>query len=277
MSEFTLKSASIINGAQTVGSIIDVLNVEDLAKYQSAPILVRILEVKDYKERIIDVVNSLNTQTKMFSAYEISHDIRLEELQTRINNETEYFLEIKGNEFLNLKSNPTFTKLKKNLITSEKLVQYYVGYTDLKGKSFQSKLSISNILDDSELINSVLDNIEFEEFMDIFESYKIIQNIITLFRSYRKTENKEILEILNIEESEINKYQFLNTGDIITLFGLRHKLDMEPSILKEDAIISTIHIISELIEEINTNERPALSNLTKSKDFYTSVERRIRN
>lgn len=77
--EFTLKSATIINGAQTSGSIIDVLSSEpDTEKYANKSILlVRILEIKQNKSIINDIVNSLNNQTKMFSAFQISKDLRL--------------------------------------------------------------------------------------------------------------------------------------------------------------------------------------------------------
>ena len=49
----------------------------------------------------------------MFTSYSVSNDTRLKELQKQISEQTEYFLEIKYNEFSHLKELGKIDKLQK--------------------------------------------------------------------------------------------------------------------------------------------------------------------
>lgn len=273
--KFTLKSASIINGAQTVGSILDVIDqAEDKEKYEKASVLVRILAINNNEEEINEIVNSLNTQTKMFSAYNISKDTRLRNVQTEINNseETPYFLEIKYNEFNTMKSTGKTRKFKKDVVTSEKLIQLYTAYFNFKSKASLAKANSSELLKDDELINEALDKIKKEEVISILDLYKNIQSVITDYRGYRNTKKDNILKYLDIDEEKINDYQFLTTGDILILFVTAIVMKIFPEKSAEEAVKISIHKTAKYIKELTKGEKVAFSNITKSKTTFEGLK-----
>lgn len=277
--KFTLKSASIINGAQTVGSILDVLDkVEDRSVYEQSSILVRILEIKNDDDVINEIVNSLNTQTKMFSAYNISKDVRLRNVQDRINEDSDipYFLEIKYNEFSTLKSQGKTKKIRKNVVSSEKMIQLYTAYENLKGKAYLAKLKSSDLLKDDELITKALNQIQKDDVVSVLDLYYgKIQNVITQYRKYiRNNEEKDILLTLDIEESEIDAYRFLTTGDILLLFTTAIiKKKYSESI--DNCIVMAVKEIKEYIKEVHPDEKVALSNVTKAKKTFEDIGTRL--
>jgi hypothetical protein len=273
---FTLKSASIINGAQTVGSILDVIDsLENKEFFKKAPIFLRILEIEENDKMINDIVYSLNTQTKMFSAYSISNDIRLRALQKEINDKTIYFLEVKYNEFETLKKTENLDKYKKNKLNAEQIIQVYVGYNDINNKAYLAKLAKSDLLKDDEMIDKILDGISLEKFKESYYPYIRITEIIGLFRSYRSSKNLNILEILSIDESEINHYQFLTTGDILTLFATRHCKIANPKLSDDEAIIKAIKTISKSLKNLSGKKKKALSNITKSKSTFDRIKKSV--
>ncbi len=273
---FTLNSASIINGAQTVGSILDVLDsMQDKSKFEKSPILLRILEIKDTTGWINNIVYSLNTQTKMFTAYSISNDLRLKELQKEINEHTVYFLEIKYNEFESMRHKPDFNKLKKNKLDSEKMIQCFVSYYDIDNKAYLAKLAKSDLLKDDEFVNKLLDKITIEKFKNSFDCYQKILRIISQFRSYKNSGNDDILKLLSIKEEEVNNYHFLTTGDILTLFATGHCLIANSSLTMDQAIEKAIHIISKSIKNLPGKNMNALSNITKSKTTFERIRKSV--
>ena len=286
--KFKLYSASIINGAQTVGTILNVLdelikNEESLEKYENSTILIRILEIKDEESLINKIVNSLNTQTKMFSAYNISNDSRLKEIQSKLNNDTEkpYFLEIKYNEYNTKKGLSETKKYKKNVISSEKLIQIFVGYYDTKDKAHISKSQSSELLGDSDLINKVLNDLNYEIVTILIDIYYEIQQVISMFRGYRNFQKKEIIEYLEIEDGKkIDDYQFLTTGDILVLFvvGILTNKKIENLKIKEDRkkyIKNAIEEIKKYIKNISRGKKLVMANITKSKNTFQELKSRI--
>lgn len=273
--KFTLKSASIINGAQTVGSILEVIDqAEDKEKYNESTVLVRILEIKNEEDVINEIVNSLNTQTKMFSAYNISKDSRLRNIQTEINNsvDTPHFLEIKYNEFNTMKKSRKTEKFKKDVVSSEKLIQLYTAFFNLKSKASLAKSNSSELLKDDELINNALDRITKEDAIKILDLYKDIQSVITDYRIYRNTKKNNILEFLRIDEKKINDYQFLTTGDILILFATSIVMDLYPDKSKDEAIKFSINESAKYIKKLTRGEKVAFSNITKSKTTFEGLK-----
>lgn len=278
--KFTLESASIINGAQTVGSILDVLDkVEDKTKYEESKILVRILEIKNDEAVINDIVNSLNTQTKMFTAFNISKDSRLRDVQDEINedNEVPYFLEIKYNEFNTLKSNGKTNKKKKDVVNSEKMIQLYTAFHNINEKAHQAKLKSSELFDDNKLLNKVLDELNKSDAVQLFDLYYgKIQKIITQYRGYIKdSEKNEILSTLNIRKNEIVNYRFLLTGDILVLFatGIINKNTKEDY---DTCVKKAIKEIRSYIKKIyGSDNKVALSNITKLKKTFEDIQKKL--
>lgn len=275
-SKLILKSASIINGAQTVGSIIEVLDQIGEEKYAESAVLVRILEINN-EESINDIVNSLNTQTKMFSAYNISKDTRLRNVQSEINScsDTPYFLEIKYNEFNTLKKNGKTRKFKKDVISSEKLIQLFTAYENLKSKASLAKSNSSELLKDDELVNNALDNLTKDNSIKIIDLYKKIQNIITDYRIYRNTKKDDIIKFLKIRANTIDNYQFLTTGDILVLFATSIVKKYNNDLSDEEVIKIAIRNISEYIKTINKDGKKVVSNITKSKATFDGLRAKL--
>ncbi len=273
--KFTLKSASIINGAQTVGSILEVIDqAEDKEKYNESTVLVRILEIKNEEDVINEIVNSLNTQTKMFSAYNISKDSRLRNIQTEINNsvDTPHFLEIKYNEFNTMKKGRKTEKFKKDVVSSEKLIQLYTAFFNLKSKASLAKSNSSELLKDDELINNALDKITKEDAIKILDLYKDIQAVITDYRIYRNSKKGNILKFLEIDEKKINDYQFLTTGDILILFATSIVMELYSNKSKDEAIKFSINETAKYIRKLTKGEKVAFSNITKSKSTFEGLK-----
>ncbi|MCQ8261227.1 AIPR family protein [Streptococcus suis] len=276
--KYSLKSASIINGAQTVGAILSVLDeYKDDAenRYSESPILVRIIEIDPNINLINNIVYSLNTQTKMFSSYSISNDTRLKEIQEQIDKETEYFLEIKYNEFAHFKSLGKTSKLKKNKIDTEKLFQYYVGYYNTDGQAYKAKLSKSDLIEDEKLVNNVLDQIDLKKYLEAHETYREVNKVISAFRKHNNTTintSNEILDILSVNEDGLDEYKFINTADILILFTTHIVKEKNKDLDNRQAVIQAIEIIKPIILEEEKKTRKALSTYTKSKNIFEKVK-----
>ena len=275
--QFTIESGSIINGAQTVGAILDVLDEvksipEKIEVYNSSPILVRIIEIEGRQDKLNKIVYTLNTQTKMFNSYSVSNDTRLKELQKQISEQTEYFLEIKYNEFSHLKELGKIDKLQKNKIDTEKLFQYYVGYYNILDKAHLAKASKSELIKDDEIVKNVLDNITVDSFMKAFQVYKYIESIRKKFQKYNNDEqNTEILRFLSITSSNIHKYQFILTGDFLILFATQIIIEKE-GLSDDAAVVKAIKFIEPLVNHEESVSKKSYSNLTKSKAMFDKVK-----
>lgn len=130
-----VKSGTIINGAQTVGTIINTLkNIEESERqnYLNSFVFVKIVSFTNDEKLVNDMVYTLNTQNQMKNSYSISNDPIVKKVQEKINKDTEFFLEIKNNEFNFEKvKNNNFNKLTKNKIDIETFIQVYVAFYNI--------------------------------------------------------------------------------------------------------------------------------------------------
>lgn len=276
--EFTLKSATIINGAQTSGCIIDVLDNElDSKIYEESILLVRILEIHNDEPIINDIVNSLNNQTKMYSAFQISRDSRLQNIQNEINTgDYPYFLEIKSNEFETLKRMGLTKKSKKYLVNSEKIIQLYTAYYNLLDKASLAKTNSSELLKHADLVEKALDKLSTKDILHILDLYTEITTTIKKYKSYkRNTYKTEILDYLEIDTKEINNYQFLSTSDILILFSAKIISDIYPCKNFEYYIKFAIKEIYKYMKKMSRKEKVVFSNLTKSKFTFDELKREL--
>ncbi len=221
---FDIKNGSIINGAQTVGTIInylDGLHAEERDTYKNQFLFLRVVQVDDYKDIMQRMVYTLNTQNEMKSSYSISNNIQLKRLQKRFNEESKYFLELKNNEFNFYKeTNPDTRKMLKDKIDIETLVQVVTAYYDIGRLAHNAKNNKASLFE-KDNIKKITEKLDFEKSKNIYEKYLKLMNIIKAYRSYRKNpDNKNILAVLSVDEQEIDAYRFLNTGNFVMLFGL---------------------------------------------------------
>lgn len=269
-SYFDIKCGSIINGAQTVGTIINTLstmNEEELKEYDNSFVFVKIVSFIEDNSLINEMVYTLNTQNQMKNSYTIANDIIVKNLQDKINKETDYFLEIKNNEFNYCKNNiKNFSKLSKNKIDIESFIQAFTTFYNVSGMASLSKNSKASLFTNDN-IQKIINELEFDNSLLPYETYIKLMNIIKEYRAFRKNpDKKDILTILGITESEIDEYRYLNTGNYIVLFALgqiycNKELDPDKNMIP---VIKALRVLFKKEKNI--------SNATKIKETFDKVE-----
>ena len=96
-------------------------------------------------------------------------------------------------------------------------------------------------------------------------------DIIKEYRAYRKnSEKKEILNVLEIDDKEIEDYRFLNTGNFVVLFAI----GLIYSTKELDPYKNLVPIIKSL--KVIFKKQKNLSNATKIKDTFDKVENYVK-
>lgn len=269
-SYFDVVCGTIINGAQTVGTIINTL--DDLPEggvelYDKSFVFVKIVSFSEETTIINDMVYTLNTQNQMKNSYTIANDIIVKNLQHRINTETSYFLEIKNNEYNYHKTNDKgFSKLSKNKIDIETFIQVYTSFYNIDGLAFLCKNNKAGLFS-SENVQKIINELSYEESLLAYDVYVKLMDIIKDYRAYRKNpEKKEILNLLDISEKEIDEYRFLNTGNFIVLFAL--------GLIYTKKEVDPIKNMIPVIKSLRTifRKEKNISNATKIKESFEKVE-----
>lgn len=273
---FDIKNGTIINGAQTVGTIINYLESltdDKRDTYKDQFLFFRIVQVNDHKEIMDKMVYTLNTQNEMKSSYSISNEVSLKILQKRFNEETKYFLELKNNEFNFFKeTHPDTKKMLKDKIDIETLVQVVTAYYDI-GRLANIAKNNKGTLFEKDNIKKIIEKLDFENSKDIYEKYLNLMNIIKAYRSYRKnSENRNILEVLSIKEEEIAAYRFLNTGNFLILFGLG-VYEKRNGVASSEILIKLIKLSKEIFES-EENFSVATRSRTKFEKLKKIIEKR---
>ena len=268
-----ITKGSIINGAQTVGSVFDLFSqykpAEIEEKFKNALVIVKVINIRSDDSSINEIVFALNSQTKMFNAYSISTNSLLKDLQNEINNTTDYFFELKYNEFDYLKGQGKINKYSKNRFTSERIIQCFTAYYDKENKAYLAKLSKGELFRDEKYLERVITQLTKATIIESYETFKSISEIITSYRRYRKNPKKlDILTRINTDVSSIDKFQYLNTGDFLILFatGLyKRKFNVDADV----AILTSIEIIAN--EIIPKYGKKLISNTTKSNQTFSDT------
>lgn len=273
-SYFNVKCGSIINGAQTVGTIINTLfslTEEQRKQYDKSFVFVKIISFSNDNSLINDMVYTLNTQNQMKNSYTIANDIIVKKLQEKINKETEYFLEIKNNEFNYYKNNMRgFNKLSKNKIDIESFIQAYTTFYDIAGMGALSKNNKASLFT-NENIQKIINELTFEKALLPYNTYLELMNIIKEYKAFRKNPDKtDILSILDISENEIDDYRYLNTGNYVVLFALgqifcNKELDPQKNMIP---VIKALRLLFKKEKNV--------SNATKIKETFDKVEKYVK-
>lgn len=273
-SYFNVKCGSIINGAQTVGTIINTLfslTEEQRKQYDKSFVFIKIISFSNDNSLINDMVYTLNTQNQMKNSYTLANDIIVKNLQEKINKETEYFLEIKNNEFNYCKNNMRgFNKLSKNKIDIESFIQAYTTFYDIAGMGALSKNNKASLFT-NENIQKIINELTFEKALLPYNTYLELMNIIKEYRAFRKNPDKtDILSILDISENEIDDYRYLNTGNYVVLFALgqifcNKELDPKKNMIP---VIKALRLLFKKEKNV--------SNATKIKETFDKVEKYVK-
>lgn len=244
---------------------------DERKKYEKSFVFVKIVYFSEDNSLINDMVYTLNTQNQMKNSYTIANDIIVKNLQDKINKETDYFLEIKNNEFNYCKNHSKrFNKLSKNKIDIESFVQAFATFCNISGMGSLSKNNKA-FLFTNDNIQKIINELEFEKSLLPCETYIKLMNIIKEYRAFRKNpEKKDILSILNIDESEIDEYRYLNTGNYIVLFALgqiycNKELDPGKNLVP---VIKALRVLFKKEKNI--------SNATRIKETFDKVEKFVK-
>lgn len=270
-----IKNGTIINGAQTVGTIINTLHNMEFEKrkeYSDSFVFVRIVSLNGDEQITNDMVYTLNTQNQMKSSYIISNDAIVKNVQDRINNETEFFLEVKNNEFnFEKERNKEFNKLAKNSIDIETFIQVYVAFYNIANLANLAKNNKANLFESSN-VQKIINELDYEKSVKAYRIYLKLMDIIKDYRAYRKNQDKtDILEILNIKPEEISDFKFLNTGNIIIMYALGLAY-LNKGIDPSSNIINIIKYLKSFFKGENN-----ISNATKIKESFDAVKELMEN
>lgn len=270
-----IKNGTIINGAQTVGTIINTLHNMEFEKrkeYSDSFVFVRIVSLNGDEQITNDMVYTLNTQNQMKSSYIISNDAIVKNVQDRINNETEFFLEVKNNEFnFEKERNKEFNKLAKNSIDIETFIQVYVAFYNIANLANLAKNNKANLFESSN-VQKIINELDYEKSVKAYRIYLKLMDIIKDYRAYRKNQDKtDILEILDIKPEEISDFKFLNTGNIIIMYALGLAY-LNKGIDPSKNIINIIKYLKSFFKGENN-----ISNATKIKESFDAVKELIEN
>lgn len=270
-----IKNGTIINGAQTVGTIINTLHNMDSEKrkeYSDSFVFVRIVSLNGDEQITNDMVYTLNTQNQMKSSYIISNDAIVKNVQDRINNETEFFLEVKNNEFnFEKERNKEFNKLAKNSIDIETFIQVYVAFYNIANLANLAKNNKANLFESSN-VQKIINELDYEKSVRAYRIYLKLMDIIKDYRAYRKNQDKtDILEILDIKPEEISDFKFLNTGNIIIMYALGLAY-LNKCIEPSENMINIIKYLKSFFKGENN-----ISNATKIKESFDAVKELMEN
>ena len=119
---------------------------------------------------------------------------------------------------------------------------------------------------------------DYKETINIIKLYYRIQKVITMFRGYRNYKKTEIIEYLEIEDSEIDDYQFLTTGDILILYAVGLITETKAEIINNEKSIDkyikeAIELIQKYIKDNIKVEKRSLSNITKAKNTFKEIKK----
>lgn len=174
--EIIIKKGSIINGAQTVGCIVDIIEQylnenKDVEKFKNSFLFVRVIEIDNKKDLIDELVFTLNTQNQMKNSYSISNDPQVKFVQKEINDSSKYFLQIKNNEYNHFKANESnFDKLVKDIIDIETGIQSFVAYWNVGEFAYLTKNNKASLFNE-ENRNIIIEELTSKKLIEAYELY----------------------------------------------------------------------------------------------------------
>lgn len=271
----TLKGSSVVNGCQTLNVLYTASQKSKLK--DDVNVLVRVIEIKDYSERM-KITEYLNSQTTIKDSYFVSNHAIVRDLQSELL-EKGYYLERQVNEYkYHCEHDDNFKKVN-NVLQLELILQCYTGYHINKYASTAKREK--NALFDKNRIEEILSSINAEKVLVAYHTYNEILDVITMYRKYRRNQLKfDFADYLGVSHEEfassVDEFKFLNTADILLLNAVANltkkynTLDIVTD--KKRIIIDSIYIIKTIIcDEPEDNT----SLLTKNSNVFAKVQNEI--
>lgn len=269
-----LEGVSIINGCQTVNSLYEVYQEERLK--DDVDILVRIIKTSDYEQRA-KITEYLNTQTPVKESYFISNHTVIRDLQTKLLDRG-YFLERQiGEVAYKRRFGDSSLAEGKEILKLEDVVQAYAGFYEDKfaaiAKSNKGELFTGDIIEE------ILASISVEKVIYSYKLYQAIKEVVSCYRRYRRnsnnTEFSSFLGVTQVElETDINKYLFVNTADILILNSIKH-IEKRCEFNEAEKIRVAINLIRDYIEAKDLLNIRQASTITKTQTVFKDIQNYI--
>lgn len=184
-----------------------------------------------------------------------------------------YFLERLANEYNykhNLNSVSDFNK--DHILQLEKTIQIYVAYYN--NQSAAKAKRGKNGLFDKQNINELISEINSDKVLKVYEIYKEICRVITMYRKCRRVNrNDEFLDYMGIKiedeyeyAKEMEKFLFINTSDILFLNAYANITNGN---FQKEKLIKVINICKEVILE---KPKMSPSSATKNTNIFEQVQ-----
>jgi len=269
-----LEGASVVNGCQTINSLKRAFD-DDKIK-EDIFIQFRIIETSDFDLRA-NITEYLNSQTKIKDSYFLANDPFVRELQSELLSKG-YFLERLAHEYSYKRElNKVDEFEKKKILVLEKAIQIYSVYfhNEYAARAKRGK----NELFDKKVIENIISAINADKVIMAFEWYDKVSKIITLYRKCKRssTINMAFFEFMDIdivEENyfdEMQKYSFLNTGDMLVLNAVANLINNVSYGDDEEYIIDAIMICKYAVELCGLLPYQA----TKANTVFEAIQKEI--
>lgn len=253
-STLRLEGTSIVNGCQTVTSLFQLSEQDNLS--DDVSLLVRVIKISDYEERA-QITKFLNSQTPIKDSYFISNHPIVRGLQENLKKK-DYYLErqineVKYRERYSNEKIPNSTKI----VRLDDVIQYFSGFYFDKYASLAKRQKGGLFAND--VIEEILSEITEDRVVKSYETYMEVASVITAYRRYRRNRTKiDFAEIIGITADELAKqeelYFFMNTADILLLNITKHILENE-KISTRNAIIKAINILMFELQKRHTSTK----------------------
>lgn len=247
-----LEGASVVNGCQTINSLKKAYDEGKLK--EDVYLQFRIIETTDFDLRA-KITEYLNSQTKIKDSYFLANNSFIRALQTELEEEG-YFLERLVNEYeYKFALNKIKQYDKKHILKLEKVIQIYAAFycNEYAARAKRGKGELFN----EKIVETLVSDINAKKVIHAYKWYERISQVLSLYRSCRRSENikMEFFDYIDMEideeeyRTELDKYVFLNTGDLILLnvvANLEKRYEYED---EKDYIMEAIKITKDAVME----------------------------
>ena len=269
------EGASVVNGCQTINSLKKAYDDNKLK--DDVYLQFRIIETTDFDLRA-KITEFLNSQTQIKDSYFLANNPFIRALQMELE-EKGYFMERLVNEYdYKFSLNKVKQYDKKHVLKLEKVIQIYAAFycNEYAARAKRGKGELFN----KKVAEVLVSEINADKVIHAYAWYEKLSQALSIYRKCRRSNNvkMEFFEYIDVDVSEsaydveMDKYIFLNTGDLIILnaiANIENKCNYDED---EEYIIEAIEVVKNAV--INSGMLP--SQATKNNAVFLTVQNDIK-
>lgn len=270
-----LEGASVVNGCQTINSLKKAYDDNKLK--DDVYLQFRIIETTDFDLRA-KITEFLNSQTQIKDSYFLANNPFIRALQMELE-EKGYFMERLVNEYdYKFSLNKVKQYDKKHVLKLEKVIQIYAAFycNEYAARAKRGKGELFN----KKVAEVLVSEINADKVIHAYAWYEKLSQALSIYRKCRRSNNvkMDFFEYIDVDvsesdyEVEMDKYIFLNTGDLIILNAIANiekKCNYDED---EEYIIEAIEVVKNAV--INSGMLP--SQATKNNAVFLTVQNDIK-